>query len=292
LVDREGDLLMLRSDMTLFLARHLGLNLRDTDVPSRVCYADSILRHENREDISRNEFFQAGAELVGVPGERGDLEILCLAQEAFSAIGFEDIRLHVGSRAALAACLAGPEEQSVTALTAAVALRDKDAIGELVDEAFREILVSILLFIGTPDEAAPLLDSARDMGITGSRLEALAYPCSLVSSAAAFLPPGNIVLDYSEVGGQPYYSGIVFRGYMDGVDTEVLSGGRYDRLLSHFGFDCPSTGFSILLRKVESLIMDDPQFDLPPIGKATGGSFAEALGNARFRRQNGEVVSL
>ncbi|NBC28948.1 MAG: ATP phosphoribosyltransferase regulatory subunit, partial [Spirochaetes bacterium] len=67
LIDREGELLLLRSDATLFLAKQLGLILQDEDLPVRVYYADTILRHQDPDDISKNEFVQTGVELIGVP---------------------------------------------------------------------------------------------------------------------------------------------------------------------------------------------------------------------------------
>jgi ATP phosphoribosyltransferase regulatory subunit len=44
LIDREGELLMLRSDITLFLAKQMSLALDEKDLPVRVFYADTILR--------------------------------------------------------------------------------------------------------------------------------------------------------------------------------------------------------------------------------------------------------
>ncbi len=45
LIDREGDLLLLRNDITLFLAKQMGLALSKEDLPVRVSYSDIILRH-------------------------------------------------------------------------------------------------------------------------------------------------------------------------------------------------------------------------------------------------------
>jgi ATP phosphoribosyltransferase regulatory subunit len=42
-----------------------------------------------------------------------------------------------------------------------------------------------------------------------------------------------------------YYTGVVFRGYVRGASDNILSGGRYDNLLSFFGAPAPATGFAI-----------------------------------------------
>ena len=44
-----------------------------------------------------------------------------------------------------------------------------------------------------------------------------------------------------------YYTGIIFEGYVSGVGTSILSGGRYDCLLKKFGRDLPACGFSVKL---------------------------------------------
>ncbi|MDT8298013.1 MAG: ATP phosphoribosyltransferase regulatory subunit, partial [Spirochaetaceae bacterium] len=108
--DRDGELLMLRSDITLFLAKQMGLTLDGAKLPRRVYYADSILRHQEEEDISSDEFFQSGAELIGLPGQDGDLEVLMLLRDLMDAMRLPEWRMHIGSRAVLDAVLDGAAE--------------------------------------------------------------------------------------------------------------------------------------------------------------------------------------
>ena len=42
-----------------------------------------------------------------------------------------------------------------------------------------------------------------------------------------------------------YYTGVVFRGYVEGAGDAVLSGGGYDRLVEAFGRRAPATGFAV-----------------------------------------------
>ena len=262
-VDREGDLLMLRSDMTLFLARHLGLNLGSGDLPLRVCYADSILRHENREDISRNEFFQIGAELAGLPGTAGDSEILGLQIEAFAELGLSGIHLHVGSRAVVDGFTGSLDDADRNCVISSIMTRSFEdlprLLGGLPSEG-KALLLEILPFIGTPSEFEPLRQRIETAEFGSEEKKALLYPAETVSRLRERYPGTEILIDFSEVGAQPYYTGLVFRAYLDGMDSAVSAGGRYDTLLAHFGFDCPSTGFSMLLRKLEPLLASDPRF--------------------------------
>ena len=42
-----------------------------------------------------------------------------------------------------------------------------------------------------------------------------------------------------------YYTGMVFRGYVEGAGAPVLSGGRYDNLMERFGRKAEATGFAV-----------------------------------------------
>ena len=70
-----------------------------------------------------------------------------------------------------------------------------------------------------------------------------------------------------------YYTGIVFRGYAYGVGFPILSGGRYDGLVSKFGKDCPATGFSMGVNMV--------MMALERQNRADNGSPAESLSPMR-----------
>ena len=47
-----------------------------------------------------------------------------------------------------------------------------------------------------------------------------------------------------------YYTGIVFRGYLDYTGETVLGGGRYDNLMANFGENEGATGFGVNLSLV------------------------------------------
>ncbi|NLT19172.1 MAG: hypothetical protein GXY10_07210, partial [Clostridiales bacterium] len=55
----------------------------------------------------------------------------------------------------------------------------------------------------------------------------------------------NILFDLSILNDYQYYTGMVFRCFVDGVGTEVMSGGRYDSLYGDYGLNIPAIGFAI-----------------------------------------------
>jgi ATP phosphoribosyltransferase regulatory subunit len=262
LIDREGDLLMLRSDNTLFMAKQMGLALTREDLPVRVCYADSILRHQDREDISHNEFFQVGAELIGKDGLDGDLEVLMLMMSTLRHLQLPGAVLHLGSHGFYAACfsagrLSAADQQRVYAAIYNRAFADAEEILAAAGFGGEEIrlLGRLFGFIGTIAEFSALEKEAASTGLLSPACrKALAYLAKVGRQLKRLEAASGVRIDLSEIGGQPYYTGLVFQVYMPGMDTAVASGGRYNRLLGFFGFDAPSCGFSLLLRKVQEKI--------------------------------------
>src|SRR5437764_5173295 len=78
-IDREGDLVAVRSDFTPMLARALAPAMRDDELPLRLFYRGDVIRCEaSRLGVNR-ELFQIGAELVGDGSAEADIEMLRLA---------------------------------------------------------------------------------------------------------------------------------------------------------------------------------------------------------------------
>ena len=296
LIDREGDLLMLRSDVTLFLAKQMGMILAAEDLPMRVCYADTILRHQHPDDISKNEFFQTGVELIGPADINADAEVILLLQRALETIGIHRHFIHVGSRALFNVAFPDLEPQSARVLRRAVVLRDTQTIRDVcsglgVRPDRTKLLMDLFAFIGSDREFAglttryaTLFNEAERAEIT--RLRSLA---GLVSEAG---DGERIRIDLSEIGSQPYHTGVVFQAYVDGLDSSVAAGGRYDRLYGVFGFDVPAVGFSVMLRKLQEQTAGNDRYAPPQPARANGTAFIERVRDAEARRSRGESVSL
>ncbi|MDR1932692.1 MAG: ATP phosphoribosyltransferase regulatory subunit [Spirochaetales bacterium] len=292
LVDREGDLLMLRSDATLFLAKQLG-RLENSSLPLRVFYADTILRHQDAEDISRNEFYQIGAELIGEGGSFADLEALMLLAGCLQTAGLEDYRIHLGSREVFGAALPDTDDKQAAA---AVSLRDAPALEDILSRAGCEkekagFLVQLFLYIGDSGGLEELAARGKARGYINCDLEkALDYLSLLWAQLEELGVSGLFRLDLSETASQGYYTGIVFQAYKEGIDSAFASGGRYDKLLARFGFDAPSVGFSLMLSKIENFLSGIHGPRQRSCESAGGKTFAEAFRGAEEKRKSGIPV--
>ena len=57
------------------------------------------------------------------------------------------------------------------------------------------------------------------------------------------------------INGYDYYTGVVFSGYTYATGNPIVKGGRYNNLLSKYGKDAPSIGFSIYVDELMNGLM-------------------------------------
>ena len=289
LVDRDGELLMLRGDATLFMAKQIGVALGSMQLPLRVCYYDSILRHQEGGDLSHSEFYQVGAELVGVEGDEGDLEALALLCRLLDELRLPDAVVHLGSRALLDAFAAN--EAEATLLRQIVLGRDLHRLEGALPIA-HERAGRLFAYVG---EAVTFVDDLQSLaeGQPEAAVTELRRLAGIVSTLRSIGVADRIRVDLSEIGSRSYHTGIAFSAYLAGLGSAVAAGGRYDRLLAAFGEGAPAAGFSLLLRKVESAMEDRSRFrHASRRERVAGGDFVDRYRRAERLRSDGSVAVL
>lgn len=263
LIDREGDLLLLRPDMTLFLARQMGFLLQQKKLPLRVFYDGPIMRFEDPSDISANEFYQMGAELVGASGSEADLEILLLCFKILEKISLlKQSRLHLGNHAFYDAVFSSCQNEEKGKVMEIIRKRDFDALAaffkkENINPEKYLLYIQLFSFIGKPDELEEILSPKNRQLLNKEEQLSLDYLLDISKKLEKY--SYFLRLDLSESGSQAYHSGIVFQVYCRQAATAVLSGGRYDKLLGKFNAEMPSLGFSLFPRKIEKLLSFERQ---------------------------------
>ncbi len=174
--DESGELLAMRSDMTIPIARLVANRYASAEPPFRLCYLATAHRAIRPQRGQMREFTQAGVELVGAPAPEGTAEVVEVLATALDAaglnravIGLADADLYrsllrelgVGDepRARLLEFLATHDHVGLEVEVAALDLA--------ADE--RELLVRIPMLRGGPE----VLDEARALcGETTARATA------------------------------------------------------------------------------------------------------------------------
>jgi ATP phosphoribosyltransferase regulatory subunit len=247
-VDRDGDLLALRADFTPMLARLLAPRLSSLHLPLRLFYRGDVVRYQEERAGRAREFYQLGAELLGVAGEAAEREVLRLFLEQATAVGGGGLQVVLGFAGALDRLLLAADTADPVRLAEAVARRER---GE-VRRACRALLS--VVENGLPDRPEELGPEAAD------RLRSLA---ALRDEMAAGFPGVLLTIDLAEFartsldprlaaaeGERPYYDGLVFHAYAGPAALPVGGGGRYDRLFRVLGAEVPAVGFSLSLERL------------------------------------------
>jgi ATP phosphoribosyltransferase regulatory subunit len=246
-VDRDGELLALRADFTPMLARLLAPRLASLALPLRLYYRGDVVRYQEERAGRAREFYQLGAELLGLAGGQAEREVLRLFLELATAIG-GDLQLVLGFAGALDRLLLAAPGSDPLRLAAAVARRER---GE-VRRAGRTLLDVVENGVpGRPEELGS--DAAERLTALYALRDELsaAFPGVLLSiDLAEFARTSLDPRLFAGEGDRPYYDGLVFHAYAGPAALPVGGGGRYDRLFRALGAEVPAAGFSISLERL------------------------------------------
>ena len=248
LFDEHGRLLVLRSDMTIPIARLVSTRLAGHDGPLRLCYFGHAYRSVLRGSGQLTEFLQAGAELIGVPGAEGDAEIVGLALDALSAVGLRRHRLGVGDGALYRRLLDAFDvaEDEREPLMMDLTRRDRAGLEERVRaRGLPDVLFELPSLRGGPDVLERAAAAVGDVGAT-----ALAELHSLHAALGANGHGERVIFDLGLVHELGYYTGAVFEVYDPAVGFALGGGGRYDELLGRFGAARPACGIALDVQRV------------------------------------------
>lgn len=248
LTDPKGRLIVMRPDSTIPIARLVSTRLRDYQLPIRLFYNQSVFTRNPGLKGRSDEVVQTGIEIIGSDSRRADLEVIATAVEALAACKTTDFRLeigHIGLFHSLMASLRTDAEQQEE-IRRLIESKNYPALNDYLDRLegdakTLEIIRQLPRLFGGEEvfeKAANLFDDAKTEYI-------LSYLKSIYHELETLGLKEKISVDLGIVNRNDYYTGVVFRGYIEGFGETVLSGGRYDSLISEFGLDLPATGFGI-----------------------------------------------
>ena len=240
--DESGAVLVLRSDMTVPIARVVATRFAAVPPPLRFCYFAHCYRGVRPHRGQMRELLQAGIELIGSPAPGGTAEALTVLCHALDATGLADYRVGLGDASlypALMNSLGVPADTQTRVLDALarrdfVALREEVALLSLPAEA-AALLVELPQRRGGPEVLTGPAGPADD-AVNGLRR---------VHELLAPEVAERVIFDLGLVRNIGYYTGAVFEVYDPALGEPLGGGGRYDDLLGRFGHPLPAVGFAL-----------------------------------------------
>ncbi len=252
-----GRLMALRPDVTLSIAK----SCPDDGGTQKLYYNENVYRVDGQSGEFR-EITQSGLECMGDVDVYSVCEVLTLAARSLGMISDEYV-LDLSDISILGALLDDAGLSDGARAHALGLFESKNAAGLRglyeecgCDKAKAEAACEVLNMYGKPDALIPRLRGVLPPG-TIPALDELELVCGLLASSGV----DGVMLDFSIVNDMHYYNGLTFRGFVSGSPRAVLSGGRYDNLMSRLGKKAKAIGFAVYLDALED-IDRAPEYDV------------------------------
>jgi len=297
LFDDRGRELMLRTDMTVPVARLAAARYRDKPLPLRFFYVGDSYRPWAPQRSQDGQFLQAGVELVGAASAEADAECVTLLCDALETAGLPGYRVTLNTMAfptALVDTLGLVDEDDREALLEALADRDYPLLesiaanAEVGDEALKALQATLALG-GTRDS----LGQARKLATTPAMVAAIDRLVEVRDLVAEAGHEDTVTFDFGLYQDLTYYTGLIFEAWAPGVGLPIASGGRYDELPARFEWEVPGVGFAIALERLRDALDEAGRLPAaPPVPLAFAGGFDEPEHVAELRRAGVAVAAL
>ena len=251
--DREGNTLVLRPDFTPSVSRACATYFDLEKGPVRLCYTGNTFINNSSYRGQMKENTQMGVEHMGDDSAAADAEILAMTVECLKAAGLTEFQVSVGQvdyyKSLLAEADLEPEMEEH--LRELISQKNYFGVEELLESQRLskeqvEALTELPQLFGGPE----VLKKAESLTGNPKALAAIRRLRELYQVASCYGCEEYISFDLGMLSKYQYYTGIIFQGFTYGTGEPLVTGGRYNRLLEHFGRPAPAIGFCLVMEQV------------------------------------------
>jgi ATP phosphoribosyltransferase regulatory subunit len=248
LFDNKGRILVMRPDNTMPIARVASTRLKSFSPPLRLYYNQRVFRISPSMTGRSDEFTQCGIELIGSSGKKADLEVIATAITSLKSTTQLDFCIEIGHVGFYKSIIDNLpfENQVVEQIRGFIEAKNYatlyDMLKPYVDtNPYCKALLALPKLFGGDE----VFELALSVAPNETAVSTVNYLREIYGELCNMGLQKYIMLDLGLVNQIHYYSGVVFRGFIQGSGGTVLFGGRYDELLSAFGANMPATGFAM-----------------------------------------------
>lgn len=246
--DQQGRILVLRPDITVPVARIAATKCKDATYPLRFSYIGNVFRYNDFGGGKQNEFTQVGIEVLGVSTPESDAEVISIAINALKASGLESFQVDIGQVEFFRGLMeeTGLPDDATAQVRMLIDHKDYVGLEEYLNrcdirEDLKKLIFDLPAFFGSAD----VIDRVEALNMNKRCRDALENIRQVLKILEDYGLGQYVSVDLGMLRGLDYDTGIIFRGFANGVGFPILTGGRYDKLVGEFGKDCPATGFSL-----------------------------------------------
>ena len=265
LVDGKNRMMVLRPDSTMPIARLVATRLREEPLPLKLFYNQSIFMVNPKNSGRDDEFAQSGIEILGGNRKAADYEALVIAVQALSACddnGSDSFRLEIGESSIFRLLIAqlDVDDEKSELIQSLIETKNYPALNDALS-SFDGAAADALRALPTLFGGAEVFEQAEKYMNTAELKEKLSSLREIYDGLKA-AGIDEIKVDLGLVHKRNYYTGIIFRGYVEGYGLPVLSGGRYDTLIGDFGRSVPAVGFAVNVEAAAKVMLKNSDTSL------------------------------
>lgn len=258
--DVNGKLLAMKPDVTISIIK----NTDDSDsLVHKMYYKENVYRVSDSSHGFK-EIMQMGLECIGEVDSYSICEVIMLAAKSLETIS-PSFCLDISHMGLVSAVLneAGFGAAEKSRALSAIGEKNLPLLMAICEEKklSADIVEKITGLVNIYGSACTVLNKLEPLCLSNEAKEALSElknVCDVLNESEL---AGKVQIDFSVVNDMNYYNGLVFRGYIEGIPTGVLSGGQYNKLMSKMGKKSKAVGFAVYLDLLERLNNQENEFD-------------------------------
>ena len=258
--DLDGKLMALKPDVTLSIVK----NSKDMPGAVQKLYYNENVYRVAKGSRSFREIMQVGLECLGNVDDYCICEVLMLAAESLRCVSEDSILSisHLGLLLDVLNSVGVPSGYRDRVLKA-IGEKNTHELTQIcmeanVSEADTALLKQLTAMKGAPETVIPALVSLLNERVNPNILLQLGNIAAVLGKSGA---ANRIRIDFSVVDDVHYYNGIVFKGFVAGIPSSVLSGGQYDKLMQKLHRRSSAIGFAVYMDALERLDTNVKTYD-------------------------------
>ncbi len=228
--DKDGRLMALKPDVTLSIVKNTAADMSGV---RKLYYCENIFRYIKNAGEYR-ELQQTGLEYIGKIDLASTAEVITLAAKSLEIIDKSYILTisHMGIISGLLDEL-GSDYFAKQKIMECIEGKNPHDIEKVATEAgvSSDIVSRIQKLISINCKLKDVSNVLRELVCNDATASAAYDIISIADALRDSACAENIRIDFSTVSDTQYYNGIMFSGYIEGVASAVVVGGRYDNLL-------------------------------------------------------------
>ena len=257
--DNGGKLMALKPDVTLSIVK----NTAGTEALQKLYYNENVYRVSKGSGGFR-EMMQVGLECLGNIDDYCLTEVILLAARSLLAISEEAV-LDISQLGLVKELLdnAGLPEELQPEIFKAIGEKNLHELSAVcrragISEDQIDLLQQVFRLGGSISQVLPRL---REL-VKGEAVDQFVRILEVLDNTDA---AKVLRIDFSVVDNVHYYNGFVFKGFIQGVPSRVLTGGQYDNLMRKMRRNCGAIGFAVYTDALERLGDSAQEYDVDTV---------------------------